>query len=103
MFYKFKQNNSGGGFDVNDKVSIAVWIEADSKEEACAKAEEIGIYFDGVEKGEDCSCCGDRWSEPWEESEEPTTSNYDSFWVQKGTPHTYIYYKNGKKEWWVEE
>jgi len=23
------------------------------------------IYFDGVEKGYDCECCGDRWYEPW--------------------------------------
>ena len=29
------------------------------------------VYFDGVEKGVDCSCCGDRWSrlDEWDEKE----------------------------------
>jgi hypothetical protein len=34
MFYEFDQNNSGGRFIVNDKVTVSVFIEADSPEEA---------------------------------------------------------------------
>ena len=30
-------------------------------------AEDIGLYFDGVEQGMDCSCCGDRWYRAWED------------------------------------
>lgn len=60
-FYHFRQNNSGGSFDVNDNVNVHVLIQAHSASEANGRAEEIGIYFDGVEDGCDCDCCGDRW------------------------------------------
>lgn len=66
MYYEFRQNNSGGHFLEDDNVSIMVIIEACCFAEAKEKAEEIGIYFDGVQKGMDCPCCGDRWSE-WSE------------------------------------
>lgn len=104
-FYKFKQNNSGGGFDLDDKVTIAVWIEADTPSQANSKAEEIGIYFNGCDDGTDCECCGDRWYEVSERDaeDEPTTSKYDDFWVRNGVAHTYIYYANGKKEEWIKE
>lgn len=62
-FYEFRQNNSGGSF--NTKMPLYMWIEASSKEEACAIAEEHGVYFDGVDEGMDCPCCGDRWYRPW--------------------------------------
>lgn len=61
--YEFIQNNSGGVFDVDDKVCHIVYIEAESAEEANRKAVELGIYFNGVEGGYDCDCCGDRWYE----------------------------------------
>lgn len=38
-----------------------VYIEAENAEEANEKALQIGIYFNGVEDGIDCPCCGDRW------------------------------------------
>lgn len=60
-FYLFHQNNSGGYFIQNDSVDIYVMIQAESAEDANNKAEEIGIYFDGVKNGNDCECCGDRW------------------------------------------
>jgi len=66
-FYMFDQNNSGGHFIVNDEVCHRVIIEADNKNEAIKKAEELGIYFNGCEEGIDCSCCGDRWYEPYDE------------------------------------
>lgn len=61
MFFMFRQVNSGGSFVVDDKVKEFVIIEENDYKAANAKAEEIGLYFDGAEKGVDCSCCGDRW------------------------------------------
>ncbi len=60
MFYTFNQNNSGGSFHYDPNVGIShfVVIEADNAVEANARAESIGLYFDGWG---DCSCCGDRW------------------------------------------
>ena len=60
-FFTFYQNNSGGYFDVDKNLSKFVIIEANDFTEANKKAEEVGIYFDGCDKGDDCSCCGDRW------------------------------------------
>jgi hypothetical protein len=65
MFYKFQQNNSGGSFDVNDKLCHVMIIEADTEAEAVNKAEEFGCYWDGVDRGIDCPCCGDRWSKSY--------------------------------------
>lgn len=62
MFYLFNQNNSGGSFIVNDKVCHRLFIEADDGREALRVAESLGCYWDGVSKGLDCPCCGDRWS-----------------------------------------
>jgi hypothetical protein len=63
MWYVFSQNSSGGSFDIDNKVGIGsrVWIEANGKDEANERALSIGIYFDGVNVGYDCPCCGDRW------------------------------------------
>lgn len=60
-WYKFDQNNSGGSFDEDKKVCPRVFIQALSAEDANQKAESLGIYFNGVEEGQDCECCGDRW------------------------------------------
>lgn len=62
-FYEFHQNNPGGFFDKN--MPRYLWIEASSKDEACEIAEEHGVYFDGIDEGIDCPCCGDRWYRPW--------------------------------------
>ena len=42
--------------------SRTLHIEAKSAEQANQLAEQHGIYFDGVERGIDCDCCGDRWT-----------------------------------------
>lgn len=60
-WYEFSQNNSGGSFITNKKVCHRVYIEAADADEANSKAETLGIYFNGIESGEDCPCCGDRW------------------------------------------
>lgn len=60
-WYVFHQNNSYGRFEVDDKVCGVLYIEAETFDKAVEKAEELGCYWDGVAKGIDCSCCGDRW------------------------------------------
>lgn len=65
-WYHYHQNNSGGSFDVDADRGIGhnVFIQAASEPEADARAESIGIYFNGVDDGLDCECCGDRWYSP---------------------------------------
>ncbi|MCA0117412.1 hypothetical protein [Bacillus sp. RSS_NA_20] len=60
-FYEYTQNNSGGHFEVNDKVCHRLFIEAENLAEADSIAESLGVYFNGVTDGVDCGCCGDRW------------------------------------------
>lgn len=66
-WWVFKQNNSGGTFDHDPEAGIGymVLIEARNTDEASARAQDIGIYFDGCRDGTDCPCCGDRWYEPY--------------------------------------
>lgn len=66
-FFTYNQNNSGGGFAVDEAAGIAefVIIEAATANQANGRAVDIGLYFDGVAGGEDCDCCGDRWSGAW--------------------------------------
>lgn len=61
-WFEFSQNNSGGYFEVNENVCHRLFIEAEDFIEAKFKAERLGCYWDGVENGIDCPCCGDRWS-----------------------------------------
>lgn len=61
-YFTFSQNNSGGSFVLNDAVSEWVIIWGRDYRDANRRAEDIGIYFDGVDRGMDCDCCGDRWS-----------------------------------------
>lgn len=118
MFYCFNQNNSGGSFtfDPESGISHYVIIEADDREEAVYRAGRIGLYFNGIDSGYDCSCCGDRWSEPWDEkgSNVPRIYNdgeeiepYSQFqkksWYTKWMdgPEGYIHYKDGSfKPFW---
>lgn len=60
-FYEYHQNNSGGRFDL--ELGENVYIQATTADEANSIAQNNGIYFDGVEDGRDCQCCGDRWYE----------------------------------------
>ena len=84
MWFEYDQNNSGGSFDIDREKGIGprVWIEAPTLNVANARAEDIGIYFDGVADGIDCPCCGSRWSEPWQEGVEVPNINpkYDFSW-----------------------
>lgn len=96
MFFTFTQNNSFGTFVEDDNLDEFVIIEAESADEANHIAESIGIYFDGVEKGIDCPCCGDRWytvsdgdgkEKPEIYGKSPPVHPYSYAYI--------IYYKNG--------
>jgi hypothetical protein len=60
-YYEFTQNNSGGRFYTDDKLCHRLIIQAIDENEAISKAESLGCYWNGVSKGYDCDCCGDRW------------------------------------------
>ena len=103
MFYLYNQNNSGGSFVVDNDVTHFVIIEADSTFAADAKAQSIGIYFDGVADDRDCECCGDRWycaypsdgtAVPMIYSDMP--EDYDDMFASKGDVYCIIYYANGE-------
>jgi len=72
-FFTFGLNNSGGSFDHDAAAGIGcdVCIEAVDAEDALARAEQIGLYFNGCDDGRDCPCCGDRWSY-WMENSDGT-------------------------------
>lgn len=81
-WFEFRQNNSGG-VDVVDPgagIDKYVWVQARNHQEANVRAEQIGLYFNGCETGQDCDCCGDRWYEQWNEddgtTEEPALSKW---------------------------
>lgn len=108
-FYTFRQNNSGGGFvyDPDEGIGLYVIIEADDEDHAIRRAEEIGLYFDGVESRGDCECCGDRWypdydsdalpSEPMvgdETPEEAVAHGEDGFYGMDKT--IFIHYLSGE-------
>lgn len=67
LFYTYVQNNSGGhmDFDMARGVSHFVIVQAMSAEDANRRAQFIGLYFGG---DGDCSCCGDRWTEQWNDN-----------------------------------
>ena len=107
-YFRYRQNNSGGVFT---RPAIHVFVEADTAAEADALAQGHGIYFDGCETGDDCECCGDRWSRAWEEGQdeprvygEPVikylASDYVGMWAEpkRGIHEVMIVYKTGDVE-----
>lgn len=93
-FYEFDQNNSGGYFDVDENLCHKLIIEAENFEEAVQKAESLGCYWDGVENGVDCPCCGDRWSN-WED-----LIDIEKYKNEGYTAEVFCgIYKNTEKEW----
>ena len=69
--YTYIQNNSAGFFiqpewhgpeDLGGVEGMNIWIMAEDHNEANGLAlEHSSIYFDGIQRGLDCECCGDRW------------------------------------------
>lgn len=80
-FYEFSQNNSGGSFDVDSKLCHRLFIEATSVDEAVSKAENLGCYWNGVDNGMDCECCGDRW---YPQSDHVDLDNMNKRWKGYG-------------------
>jgi len=102
-YFHFSQNNSGGSFDVDDKVAHHVIIQARSPEEANRLAINVGIYFEGCSTGQDCSCCGDRWYPAYGDGDE-TPLIYDqdpathkSMFTTPGQPVCHVYHLDGSK------
>jgi hypothetical protein len=93
-FFHFHQNNSGGytHHDMEKGIGTNVWIEADDYTQANAIAERIGLYWNGVSKGCDCECCGDRWYplDDWHEAyDKPDEIGYY-------TEKAYAHYADGR-------
>lgn len=80
FYFRYRQNNSGGEFLENKPRGIGplLWIEATDVKKSVCKAEEMGLYFNGVERGVDCPCCGDRWTIPLIGKDEVIQGKYDS-------------------------
>lgn len=111
-FYTFTQNNSGGHYHRDDKVTQHVIIEADTSFLANKKAEEIGIYFNGCEDLTDCPCCGDRWykTDERDADEKPSVYGvnitddeiYELDWMRTkddlDSPFIIVYYLDGTVE-----
>lgn len=109
MWFEYRQNNSGGGFDFDEEagISVSVIVEADDYEDANERAERIGLYFNGCETGQDCDCCGDRWSAQWSSDKgEEVPSKYgtplieveDKFGSWMGDQvDTFVHLKDGRK------
>lgn len=98
MFFEYIQNNSGGSFIANGDVDVYVIVEAMDAEQANFRALGIGIYFNGCDSGFDCPCCGDRWTEAWEDEGTETPTLYGKSVLD--SPRSYgdviIHYLDGR-------
>ncbi len=110
-FWTLNQNNSGGDFIFDKKAGLThrVIIEAKTVDEASARAQDAGVYYDGVSDGRDCGCCGDRWNEPYGDGEStPQVYGYPfkdwkkgatfGGWMEDGF-EVCVHYLDGRKEW----
>lgn len=111
MFYTFSQNDSGGVFTTDTERGIALYVivEAPTSGLANTRAEEIGLYFDGVEAGLDCECCGNRWSRVGKQDADERPSFYgdpveehdfrvDRLFLDPGEQIGFIHYQDGRVE-----
>lgn len=109
-FFHFRQNNSGGSFDIDETrgLTVNVIIEATDAAHANALAETKGIYFNGCDTGMDCKCCGDRWYPAWGDDGEDEPSVYNTpvkdytpgkmRWTPEGRDVA-VHYYDGRIEW----
>lgn len=84
-WYEYRQNNSGGAFilEATSGIGQYVWVQARNAKDADSRAQEIGLYFYGCESGQDCDCCGDRWSPQyayWKDDEGTTNEPVLTKW-----------------------
>lgn len=109
LFYHYDQNNSGGSFHYDENLGENVIIEARSPGEADEKFQELGGYFNGVEKGYDCGCCGDRWYRSWRTDEaglplDELTKDFEGdpkseHWWHRHPTQYVVHYLDGRVEW----
>ena len=103
-FYEFKQNNSGGSFDINEDVSITIVIETMSFQDAVDK-----FFILTENQSASCPCCSKRWQIDEEDEhiiilkENQTLQEYLheqlSFSLYNHYPHkAIIHYLDGSKE-----
>lgn len=101
-WFHYRQNNSGGGYDIDADAGIAesVWIEARDAEEADYRAQRIGIYFNGCDKGLDCRRCGDRWYEAssYDSGDAPNMQCSGSYFGDRGRDDVYCHHADGRIE-----
>lgn len=102
-FYEFSQNNSGGRFYYDKDLGENVIVEAASAQEANAKAESLGIYFDG---SGDCPCCGRRWYEKWNDEKpdfatvEEVVERFSKTVSWDPVPRQFVvHFADGRVEW----
>lgn len=107
QFFTFSQNNSGGSFVFKKEgITHYVVIEAVDANHAASRAEEIGLYFNGCDSGQDCECCGDRWYRPYRDDGDKKPMIYgkaaseykDVNWMGEN-PEIVVHYLDGKIEW----
>jgi hypothetical protein len=108
VFFEYRQNNSGGGYDYDASRGIGhdVIIEAADSDEANYRAERIGLYFDGADEGgPDCDCCGDRWYRAWSREGDAQPSHYGEplateyvLSLRKNGPTVFVHYDDGRIE-----
>lgn len=109
-FYEYSQNNSGGRFryEKEDGLGHYVIVEAANANQANSIAQDIGLYFDGYG---DCSCCGDRWYEKWDDDDgdevpshygKPLAESEDDYRLdhREGEPYIFVHYLDGTIEGW---
>lgn len=94
-FYRFRQNNSGGSHTINEAINKNVIVEALTHEDANTLALSVGIYFDGLATGRDCSCCGSRWSPVYEYDGDDAPHLYGQP-IEVVGDDTIIYLSNGR-------
>ena len=106
-FLTFRQNNSGGVFDYDNNLTETVIVEGTDYNDIIRRAGSLGIYFNGVDDGYDCECCGDRWYEPWRNELDEVPSTYGNpVWEHDFDRYRwsdepcYVHYMNGTKEIW---
>lgn len=98
-FFHFSQNNTGGKFRFDKRITHHMVIEAKDYREANGRAECLGLYFNGVITGDDCSCCGDRWHPQWrgdKGDEEPMVYGIP---VAEATAHSNFKEDKGIMKW----
>lgn len=72
LWFHFSQNNSGGGFVVDENVCEDVFIQDTNAASAIRRAEAF------MDNSDSCPCCGDRWSFWLDDSDgKPVPMKYD--------------------------